>query len=99
MFSTRSVIAEILSTFIFTSRPFLRCQSPLLATHFQPSHAPFAAPILAKSESRPYLLNATDPRSRIHLKTIPWEVVYAPLRVLLPLLQENIHQDPDARRL
>jgi len=31
----------------------LRCQSPLLATHFQPSHAAFAAPILAKSESWP----------------------------------------------
>jgi hypothetical protein len=43
------------------------------------------------------LLNATDPGSRIHLKTIPWEVVYAPLRVLLPRLQENILEDLNAR--
>src|SRR5437867_3848512 len=99
MLSTRSVIAEILSTFTCTSRPLLRCQSPLLATHFQPSHAAFAAPILAKPEVLALLLNAPDSRSRIHLKTIPWEVAYAPLRVLLPRLQENILEDLNARRL
>src|SRR6266852_9505468 len=99
MFATLRVTAEILSTFTCTSRHPLRCQTKLLATHFQPSHAAFCRTNPRKIRGLTLLLNAPDPRSKIHLQAIPWEVVYAPLRVLLPRLQENVHEDLNARRL
>ena len=51
MFATLRVTAEILSTFTCTSRTSALPEPKLLATHFQASHAAFAAPILAKSKS------------------------------------------------
>src|SRR5712664_3050759 len=74
MFCTRSVIAEIFSTFIFTSRLFLRLPEPTSCDSFSVLPCRFGRTNPRKSRVLAVLLNAPDSRSRIHLKTIPWEV-------------------------